>query len=140
MRLAIVGSSELSDKQCKNVEWLVGIIVAAAAIRYHDDLVIVSGGARGVDTIVAEAAQEWDIRRVEYRPQVKRWEGEWTPADVNHRYPRKFLRGFRDRNLQIVEDCDTLISIRSITSKTYGSGWTADRAEEAGKEVIRLYV
>ncbi len=51
---------------------------------------------------------------------------------------RNAWSAFKARNIQIAEACDFLVSIRSSTSTTYGSGWTADYAEKLGKPVRRL--
>lgn len=130
-KLAIVGSTELTADQRRVATWLIDMIIEDAKAE-PGELVIISGGASGIDTLAAESAIEHRLRLVEYRPQVKCWEGKFLDG--------QYFFGFRHRNLQIAEECDTLVSIRSINSKTYGSGWTADAAEGLGKVVRRLYV
>ena len=48
--------------------------------------------------------------------------------------------GFAERNMKIAEMCVCLVRIASTTTSTYGSGWTADRAEELGKDVYRFHI
>lgn len=132
MRLAIVGSQDLDNAQAANARWLVRIILEFYRENFPRYLNVVSGGARGVDTIVAEEAQELEIALFEYRPQVQQWEDRVHGDTVFH--------GFKHRNLRIIENCDRLIAIRAISSRTYGSGWTADEAERQGRLVRRYYV
>lgn len=83
---------------------------------------IVSGGAVGIDSLAEQIAGERGIQMIVHLPAHPRW----APA------------GYRDRNLLIVRDCTRLLAIRCHTSKTYGSGWTADRAEATGRIVWRV--
>jgi predicted Rossmann fold nucleotide-binding protein DprA/Smf involved in DNA uptake len=85
---------------------------------------MVSGGAIGIDSIATLVANELNIRMIEHLPKNNRWKPD----------------GFEDRNIKIAEDCSFLLCIRSSQSTTYGSGWTADRAEEMGKPVWRVTI
>lgn len=123
MKLAIVGSRELSSSQRDQVQFLLGAVVAFWR-QAGANLVIISGGAIGVDSIAAQRATVEDVSLKQYLPDNK-W---WHP------------NGFRDRNIKIAEECDELICIRSVKSKSYGSGWTADYAEKIGRTVWRFYV
>ncbi|TMC10549.1 MAG: hypothetical protein E6J41_08020 [Chloroflexi bacterium] len=42
-------------------------------------------------------------------------------------------RHYRERNLRIANDCDELVRIADPRSRTYGSGFTRDRARELGR-------
>jgi hypothetical protein len=42
--------------------------------------------------------------------------------------------------MKVAESCVCLVRIGSPTSRTYGSGWTADYAEMIGKEVTRYII
>lgn len=88
---------------------------------------VVSGGAQGVDSLVRRRAAEgfgWTIENgkfVECLPEHPRWEP----------------RGYKARNLLIAQTCTHLVRIACPLARTYGSGWTADRAAELGKDVLR---
>ena len=77
---------------------------------------VISGGAVGIDTMTIEVCEMLGIPWSEELPKTRRW------AD-----------GFMPRNLRIAERCHGLVRIASRRSKTYGSGWTKDRAQEMGK-------
>lgn len=125
--LGIVGSQQLTQ---------VYALVGYALGRYRPDAVV-SGGAAGVDTVARVAAeavgytpthstQHQPVRSGtvhEFLPRHRRWSGDG---------------GFRQRNLWIAGSVTHLICIRSGASTTYGSGWTADRAEEMGALVLRI--
>lgn len=125
MKLAIVGSSVLSDTQIEVAAWLISHILRADDEQPEE---VVSGGAVGIDTIAEEAANDYLIPTKIFLPDIHRWEGTDTQ------------KGFKARNIEIAEYCDELLCIRSEKSKTYGSGWTADYAEKLGKVVRRLKV
>jgi predicted Rossmann fold nucleotide-binding protein DprA/Smf involved in DNA uptake len=116
--LAVVGSQELTEQQ----EWeAVSIIIRVIEDRRPDK--IVSGGAKGVDTLAKLVADRLGVPFKAYDPQARSW---GAPG------------GFRDRNRQIVHACTRLLCLRSAQSRTYGSGWTADEAERQGKPVRRV--
>lgn len=121
MKLAIVGSTRFvnpfGEAVARNViEGLVGGL-------YLTDTVV-SGGAVGVDSWAAEAAETAGISVKEFIPLNKRW----AP------------HGYQERNLLIAQECDALVRIYCAESRTYGSGWTADRAFDLGKPVIMVKV
>jgi hypothetical protein len=86
---------------------------------------IVSGGADGVDSLAVLYAVRYDVPYREFIPTLRRWSG---PG------------GFQERNLKIATVCTRLLRISCHGSTTYGSGWTADRAEEMGKPVLRAII
>lgn len=103
---------------------------ARLAIVRLEPAVIVSGGARGSDTIAEQVAialgyTEANGRLVIFRPAVKRFAG---PG------------GYRERDEKIARHCTHLLRLYCRRSTTYGSGWTADRAEELGAIVVRHLV
>lgn len=110
MRLAIVGSVSLwgDRRACDAI---------CEAIDRLQPKVVVSGGAMGVDKMAALIAWEvYECEVVEYLPASPRW----AP------------HGYQERNLLIAGDCDHLLRVAAKNSKTYGSGWTRDRAKERG--------
>lgn len=119
--LAIVGSTEFAkDPEAAHVARR-HIANAIASLRPER---VVSGGAVGIDLMAAEYAKGLGLEVTEYLPKHRRWAPE----------------GFKERNLQIARDCTHLLRISHETSKTYGSGWTADQAEKMGKHVERVAV
>lgn len=107
MRLAIVGSTSL-DGNSKATQ-----IIRRVIDRYQPTLVV-SGGAKGIDSMAVKMAQLKGILTIEYLPEHKGW------------------TFYKKRNLLIAQNCDRLIRIAAYDSKTYGSGWTRDRAKELG--------
>ncbi len=125
MRLAIVGSTRFAHPDARR--YATALIDATLA--RHRPEVVISGGAAGIDTWAADVAARHGYRQddgclVVYLPANRRWAPD----------------GFRDRNLKIVADCSHLLAIRCAAARTYGSGWTADRAEQAGRQVARRIV
>lgn len=123
-RLAIVGSSVLTTAQSHWAKWLIEAILCELSPTY-----LISGGAQGIDTIAATAFRDLtEEEPIEYLPEHPSWNGNGD------------LFGFKHRNMRIVEDCEALIRVAAKNSDTYGSGWTADRAEELGKPVRRIWI
>lgn len=116
-RLAIVGSTRFESPYGDMLaEWII-----KRALMYFDPDVVVSGGAEGVDTLAERLAMQYGFSTHICLPAKPQWEPH----------------GYKERNLRIVRNCTHLLSIRCSQSRTYGSGWTADRAEELGKLVVR---
>jgi hypothetical protein len=126
VRLAIVGTRVLA---CRGDQERAKARATAAIRRLSPDVVI-SGGADGSDKLGQEAAAELGYSEdagtlVILRPRVRRLHG---PG------------GFRERDEQIAQACTHLLRIFCRGATTYGSGWTADRAEELGAVVVRYDV
>ena len=109
MKLAIVGSTLLTD----NPE---AIEIIEDVLDKYKPTIVISGGAEGIDIMAEEAAIRRGIETKIFLPKVARWRDGYMP-----------------RNLLIAEECDILVRIASAKSKTYGSGWTRDRARVMGK-------
>lgn len=84
---------------------------------------VISGCARGIDSMAEAAAKRRGIPFEGFPPKVKRWRD-----------------GFMPRNLRMAEECTYLVRIVSSLSRTYGSGWTRDRAKEMGKPTEEFVV
>ena len=117
MILAIVGSTDITIEQRHTAH----LVIRGLILQYEEPEVI-SGGAYGIDQIAEGIALNLGCWKQKFEPRFRRWEPE----------------GYKDRNMLIAQNCDVLWSIRSVQSKTYGSGWTADYAEKIGKEVHRI--
>lgn len=126
VRLAIVGTRVLAcpgDRDRARTR-------AEAAIRCLSPAVVISGGADGTDTLAEEAAislgysEGAGTLRI-FRPRLRRFHGEG---------------GYQWRDEQIAQACTHLLRIACRQATTYGSGWTADRAEGLGVAVVRYDV
>jgi len=107
-RIAIVGTREPTPQQCIDLVVLVAML--------PKDTVIVSGAARGVDRLAADAARKYGLKLVEY------------PADWNRLGKSA---GFQ-RNQTIVDDCD---EVHAFPGAGNGTWDTVRRAKKAGKTV-----
>lgn len=106
-RVAIVGSRDWPDP----------VAVVLAVENLPTGTVVVSGGARGVDRIAADAARARGLEVVEHLPD---WE-------------RLGRRAGFVRNCAIVDDCDRVIAFQHERSR--GTQHTIDLAERLGKPV-----
>lgn len=111
MRIGIVGSRDYPNLQA------VWAFVERLAGRYPT-IVIVSGGARGVDTVAAAAGRWYGLEVVEHKPEWERLGKHYAPLA---------------RNTTIVEDCDALIAFWDGVST--GTMDTVDKARGTGKKV-----
>jgi hypothetical protein len=134
--LAIVGSRDIPRYAAESL--------IREAILAHKPKMVVSGGARGIDSYAAEIAEESGLSVIEFVPKFMRWEapetGEPEETLVGSRMRMTVPGGFKSRNAAVAEACTCLVRIYSPTTKTYGSGWTADHAELLGKRVTRHLV
>lgn len=102
------------------------------ACGYMPELTVISGGAKGIDTLAAQVAYGLGIPCTVYSPPHQNWEG------------------FKERNILIAMTCDELICITTKTKneKCYhcqqdhqrtGGCWTMKKAKELNKPT-RLFV
>lgn len=107
MKVAIVGSREFKDifKVADYVESL------------PQDTIVISGGARGVDTWAIQAATQRGLK-------TKVFEADWNTFGKS--------AGMR-RNSDIVANCDKLVAFWDGISK--GTKDSIDKAKSAGKPV-----
>lgn len=121
--LAIVGSV-YKDAPPEVVGRVKAEIVAA--FDRHDPRHFVSGGAPGVDTWAEEEARRRGMtgeRITIHMPKNARWAPD----------------GYKDRNILIaIPPTEHLVRIFDPASKTFGSGWTANYAEQRGIQVERI--
>lgn len=133
MKLAVVGSQAIDRRQAEQA-W---VLIQGLLLLWDPDEVW-SGGATGIDSVAEECAKaegyQYDSPEGKHliirRPDVK----SWDPIGQ---------RGYKARNIEIVDGVNKLVRVaKREGQKTYGSGWTADYAEEKlGKEnVFRYYL
>ncbi len=111
-KLAVVGSREWTDYERFSKE--MQLYVNGFGIPGT----IVSGGARGVDTMAARWAQEHKVELVEFKPEYDKYGRKNAPLM---------------RNTQIVEACDRMLAITHPESR--GTWDSIDKAQKANKPV-----
>lgn len=110
MKLAVVGSRDFDDYD------LVQDAVLTMGINYGiSDFIIISGGAKGADSLAKKLAVCWGYPLIEFLP-------DWRLHGLKAGYLR---------NKQIVDECDYLIAFWDGKSK--GTKHSIDLAERAGK-------
>ena len=105
MKLAIVGSRTISD------------INLSDYITEKPDTII-SGGARGIDTLAAEYARQNGIELIEYIPNYNKY-GRSAPII---------------RNRQIIEACDKVLAIWD--GQSHGTLNSINLAKKLGKKLV----
>lgn len=95
-KIAIVGASKLTENEERDAEQFCGIMMNEWKAQYGDKLLIISGGAKGVDTIAEDCAKQLDIKTVIFKPEVEQWENKGD------------LVGYKTRNIVIAESCDEI--------------------------------
>lgn len=116
--LAIVGSTSFVAATGLQT---AGTVITGVLQRRRPDRVV-SGGADGVDTLGVQLAREQGIDVREHLPANRRWEPD----------------GFRARNDKVADECTRLMRVACRWSRTYGSGYTHDRAKDQGKQCWSL--
>lgn len=140
MRLAIVGSSRLSEVEEMDARKLIANIIKDYqkddhifwACGFIPQLTIISGGAKGIDTIAAQTAYGLGIPVTVYSPKTQDWPG------------------FKERNIIISKLCDELICITTkyktelcyhcdLAHQRSGACWTLKQAKKLNKPT-KLYI
>lgn len=127
MKLAIIGSRDFNDYQLMKREVL-------KCFKIHELKVIVSGGARGADSLAEQFAEEFglktqifpadwnDLSHLDANIRVNKWGKKY---DAN--------AGFR-RNKDIVRASDAVIAFQ--INKSSGTQDSIDYAKKLGKKLI----
>ena len=85
---------------------------------------VITGGARGVDTLAFQAAEAVGIRNLRFLPDRARFRG------------KMILRAYQARNEQIVDSCDVLLAIWD--GKSRGTENTLSYARKVNKPAFRI--
>ncbi len=122
MKVAIVGTTaNLTIDELQVMKQEITIVLK----KYPIDTIIISGGAKGVDSIALEVAKDIGFKTIPYKPEKENWEF------------------YKKRNLQIANDCDELycfsVGVRKVKcyhhnppqnhEKTAGC-WTLEQAAQ----------
>lgn len=126
MKIAIVGTSKITDREEQHVRQICSAILE----QYNSpNNIIISGGAEGVDQIALDVAKNIGFEIKEFLPNRRNWES------------------FKKRNQHIANECDKLYCITTPVKtikcyhhftkpqdhqKTAGC-WTLQKAKELGK-------
>lgn len=135
MKLAVVGSQSITRRQGETAWFIIEGLIAV-----FNPTVVISGGATGIDSVAEAVAKGLGYHTYDpsylgeqkgiliFKPEVNQW-------DPVGRY------GYKARNEDVAKSCDVLVRLAKKDGQTtYGSGWTADRAEELGKDVHRIWI
>ena len=109
MKIGIVGSREFP--QLNLVDQFIQDLPAGVSI--------VSGGARGVDSMAAECAKKYGLSYIEYLPDL-------SACHEKH----EFTEAYYQRNQQIVDNSDMIVA---FTEKTNGGTWDTIKRARAKK-------
>lgn len=104
MKLAIVGTSHLSDNEANDARKAIIFRIRDAQKEMIDneEVEILTGDAEGIDRLVREIAIEQRLDLKVFCSKQKHWEG---------------YGGFRERNIRIAEQCDEITSIVTKVKK-----------------------
>lgn len=118
MRIAIVGSSHLSQGEERTTRQFCVTILNEAikdCAMLGGELILVSGGAKGVDSIAENVAKELGIKTIIHKPLTTYWES-----------------GYKPRNIKIAQDCDVLYCFPTALKTTACYHCKTDKHEVTG--------
>lgn len=114
MKIAIVGSRNPGNINIANeIEKRINIRNVEA---------IISGGAKGIDTLAAEYAKKNDVQLIEYRPDY-----------AKHGRAATFIR-----NRQIIENSDMVVAFWNGESR--GTKYSIDYANKIGRKTLIINI
>lgn len=113
MRLGVVGSREFNDYRV--LEESLEVI-----LQLYPVTTIVSGGARGADSLAEDFAEEYGLQKIVHLPNTELY------------YP--FVRAAMERNIQIVRDSDIVVAFWD--GKSTGTKHTINVCKALKKECI----
>lgn len=114
MNIAIVGSRDFTD------EHVIRSAIRRWMVLAPEGVTIVSGGARGADSIGEQIAKDLSLPTIIHLPD---WQGGGRSA------------GF-DRNKLIVRDADVVLAFFAPGPRSNGTAHTVAQAKIAGKKVF----
>ena len=113
MKIAIVGS-----RNPGNIDIAVEL---EKRINIKNEDIIISGGAKGIDTLAAEYANKRNVQLVEYRPDYSK-----------HGRAATFIR-----NRQIIENADMVVA---FWNGSRGTKYSIDYANKIGRETLIINI
>jgi len=129
IKIGIVGSRKWKDKN------LIQDAVDQCLVRYGNQLTVVSGGAKGADSLGRQVALEKNLPYIEYNPAHEAWnEYSGKPKDW---YGKEYKVGnFFERNTFIAEDSDILFAFIPDGHQSNGTMDTVNKALKLKKWVV----
>lgn len=118
MKIAVVGSRNITD-----VETIIGCLFEAIekySVHPDDSITIISGGAKGVDTVAQNFAKEKGLDFVLFKP--------YHMIDPSTEYSPKF---FFARNKQIADNADIVVVVWD--GKSHGTKHMIDYCKKRKK-------
>ena len=85
---------------------------------------VITGGARGIDTLAFQAAEALGIRNLQFLPDRAKFRG------------KMILKAFQSRNEQIVDSCDVLLAVWD--GKSRGTKNTLTYAQKVNKPAFLI--
>jgi len=128
MKIGIVGSRKYTNK-----ERIINTLKLCIE-KYGNQLTVVSGGAKGADTLGKEAALELNLNYIEYNPGHEQWNQysgkpkEWYGKEYN-------VSNYFERNTFIAEDSDLLFAFIPEGHQSNGTQDTVNKAKKMNKYV-----
>ena len=93
---------------------------------------IISGGARGADTLGKEVALEKGLIYKEYNPAHEAW-NQWSGMPKEF-YGKPFNKGhYFERNSFIAKECDLLFAFIPVNHQSNGTQDTVGKVEKLNK-------
>ena len=131
IKIGVVGSRTFTDFD--SLEENLHVIIHEENEGSFEDIVIVSGGAPGADTLAKKYAIKHKLGYQEYRPDWNNVSYPEARIKIN-KYGKEYNAdaGFR-RNSIIVKEADMLVAFHN------GSSGTADTLRKAKKKGIKIY-
>ena len=125
VNIGIVGSRTYTNKQ-KVIE------AVDLCIQKYGEICIISGGARGADTLGKEVALEKGLKYIEYNPAHTTWnQYSGKPKDF---YGKEYNVGqFFERNTFIAEDSDILFAFIPEGWQSNGTMDTVTKTKKLNK-------
>lgn len=140
VRVAIVGSEEkywTAEQREEVVLRIVEILseYIETCLPYGEVSLptLISGGCPkgGVDIWAEIVATIMYIPKKIFIPDILEWKGRWIEFEGK----KVYLKGYKDRNMEIAKECDVLYCIDPAWRDWSGGRWTMNYAKKLGKEV-----
>ena len=87
---------------------------------------VITGGARGIDSIAFRTAASAGIRNLQFLPDRKKFPGKLV------------LKAFQERNKKIVDSCDVLLAVWD--GRSHGTKNTLAYAQRVNKPAFLIHV